>query len=445
LTYSTCFTLTHTSYYDSRYMLTTETRAAYLDLLRTELVPALGCTEPIAVALAAAKAREVLCRMPERAEIRCSGNIIKNVKGVVVPNTGGLKGIEAAALAGIVGGDSSRALEALSSLGPSEVAEAVRLLESGICEVWLAKDVDSLYIAVKLFFGDESAEARIIGSHANIAAIFKNGLQISGHDAPEIHSEAASEPTPRLNVRDILEFADSVPIKDIEPSLSEQIRLNSAISDEGLKNHYGVEVGKTLLEGRSGDMRIRAEARAAAGSDARMSGCALPVVINSGSGNQGMTASLPVIEYASSFGFPREKLYRALVVSNLVAIHQKRQIGRLSAYCGAVSAAAGSGAGISYLRGGDYDEIAATIVNTIATIGGMVCDGAKPSCAAKVAQAVDAAFLALDLSSSGKVFASGEGLVKGELEDTIASVGRMGSIGMKGTDDEILAIMTDRD
>jgi L-cysteine desulfidase len=425
-------------------MLTTEDRAAYLELLRTELVPALGCTEPIAVALAGAKAREALGKMPDRVEISCSGNVIKNVKGVVVPNTGGLKGIEAAALAGIVGGKASLELEVLSPMGPKEIEETSRLLGADICTVFFAKDVDSLYIAVKLFAGEESAEARVIGSHTNIAAVFKDGVRISGHDESATEEEAVQESSLKLNVRDILEFADSVDLKDIEPILSEQVRLNCAISEEGLKNHYGVDVGKTLLKGRDGDMRTRAEARAAAGSDARMSGCSLPVVINSGSGNQGMTASLPVIEYASSFGLSTEKLYRALAVSNLVAIHQKKQIGRLSAYCGAVSAAAGSGAGISYLRDGDYDEIAATIVNTIATIGGMVCDGAKPSCAAKIAQAVAAAFLALDLSSSGKVFGEGEGLVKGELEETIASVGRMGSVGMKGTDDEIIAIMTDK-
>jgi L-cysteine desulfidase len=422
-------------------MLNKKTHEAYLALLRAELVPALGCTEPIAVALAGAKAREALGRMPERVEIQCSGNIIKNVKSVVVPNTGGLKGVEAAALAGIVGGKESRALEVLDGLNAQDLIQISRLLGEGICKVSLAREVDSLYIAIKVFAGDESAEVRIIGSHTNIAAIFKDESPIYSHDIPDLSLEA--KPCIELTVRDILEFADAVDIGEIEPIVSEQIRLNSAISEEGLKNHYGADVGKTLLKGGPGDMRTRAEARAAAGSDARMSGCSLPVVINSGSGNQGMTASLPVIEYANSFGIARERLYRALVVSNLVAIHQKSKIGRLSAYCGAVSAAAGSGAGISYLRGGDYDEIAATVVNTIATIGGMVCDGAKPSCAAKIAQAVNAAFLALDLSSSGKVFGAGEGLVKGDVEGTIESVGRMGSVGMKGTDDEIIAIMTD--
>jgi L-cysteine desulfidase len=428
-------------------MLSDAEREEYLAILRAELVPALGCTEPIAVALAAAKARELLGVMPERAVISCSGNIVKNVKGVVVPNTGGLKGIEAAALAGIVGGDASRGLEALQSLKPESLAEVRRLLEAGVCEVALAKDVDPLFISAKLFATCGSAEAVIAGSHSNIVAAYKDGVLVSGSDY-RAQQGGRAEPAPakdRLTVKGILEFADSVGLEEVRPVISEQIRLNTAISDEGLRHSYGVDVGRTLLRLRGDEMRVRAEARAAAGSDARMSGCALPVVINSGSGNQGMTASLPVIEYASSCGSSEEKLYRALVLSNLVAIHQKRKIGKLSAYCGAVSAAAGAGAGIAFLRGDGYEEISDTIVNTIATIGGMVCDGAKPSCAAKIAQAVDAAFLALDLSGSGKVFASGEGLVKGDVELTISSVGRMGSVGMKGTDEEILSIMTSPD
>jgi Uncharacterized conserved protein len=422
-----------------------ERSEAYLAILKAELVPALGCTEPIAVALAAATARAALGREPERAEIGCSGNIIKNVKGVVVPNTGGLKGIEAAALAGIVGGDSERGLEVLEALEPEDLDKVKALLDAGVCKVALAKDVDSLYVDAKLFAGSESAEVVIARSHANVVAVYKNGELVSGTAYARTDEAGTQEQreTDPLNVRDILDFADSVGLDLVRPIISEQIRLNTAISDEGLRNPYGVDVGKTLLKLRGDDPRIRAEARAAAGSDARMSGCALPVVINSGSGNQGMTASLPVIEYAASYSFPEEKLYRALVVSNLVAIHQKKKIGRLSAYCGAVSAAAGAGAGIAYLRGGGYDEVSATVVNTIATIGGMVCDGAKPSCAAKIAQAVDAAFLALDLSASGRVFGAGEGLVKDDVEATIESVGRMGKVGMKGTDDEILAIMTD--
>lgn len=412
--------------------------------MKSELVPALGCTEPIAVALAAAKARAALGRKPDRVEVDCSGNIVKNVKGVVVPNTGGLKGIEAAAVAGAIGGDADRGLEVLQALKAEDLAEVRSFLDAGLCKVGLATDIDSLYVDARLYAGDSSAEVIIAKTHANIVSVYKDGALVSGVEysfASDCDAGAPTDAAVSLNVRDILEFSDQVTLKSVKHIISEQIRLNTAIADEGLKNHYGVDVGKTLLSLRGDDPRVRAEARAAAGSDARMSGCSLPVVINSGSGNQGMTASLPVIEYAASYGFPEEKLYRALVLSNLVAIHQKKKIGRLSAYCGAVSAAAGAGAGICYLRGGGYDEISATIVNTIATIGGMVCDGAKPSCAAKIAQAVDAAFLALDLSASGRVFGVGEGLVKGDVEATIESVGRMGKVGMKGTDEEILAIM----
>jgi L-cysteine desulfidase len=426
-------------------MLSDGQREEYLAILRAELVPALGCTEPIAVALAAAKARETLGKMPDRAEILCSGNIVKNVKGVVVPNTGGLKGIEAAALAGIVGGDASRGLEVLEGLGPKAIAEVRSLLDKGACVARLAEGVDSLYIAAKLYAGRESAEARISGSHTRVSALYKNGQCL--YDADEFPQgvPAVTSERDELTVQGILEFADGVELGAIELIMSEQVRLNCAISDEGLAHHYGVDVGATALKNRGDDLRTRASARAAAGSDARMSGCSMPVVINSGSGNQGIAASLPVIEYAREMGLPEERLYRALAVSNLVAIHQKRKIGRLSAYCGAVSAAAGSGAGISYLCGGSYEDISATIVNTIATIGGMVCDGAKPSCAAKIFQAVDAAILAHDLSASGKVFGPGDGLVKGDVEGTIESIGRMGRVGMKGTDDEIITIMTSPD
>jgi L-cysteine desulfidase len=435
-------------------MVSKEKSEAYVGILRAELIPALGCTEPIAVALAAAKAREALGAMPDRVEMVLSGNIVKNVKGVVVPNSGGLKGIEAAALAGIVGGDASRGLEVLETLTAEHLVEVRRLLDAGVCSTSLAQGVESLYIEARLFAGPDSAVAVIRGTHTGLSFVSRNGgtlfeapMKTEGADAGGAGAEGAplsGVEDDELNVREILEFADGVDLSLVRDIISEQIRLNTAISDEGLAHHYGVDVGRTLLEHRGEDLRTRAEARAAAGSDARMSGCSMPVVINSGSGNQGMAASLPVIEYAKGLMLPEEKLYRALIVSNLVAIHQKRQIGRLSAFCGAVSAAAGSGAGISYLCGGGYEEVSDTIVNTIATIGGMVCDGAKPSCAAKIASAVDAAILAHDMSSSGRVFGSGDGLVKGDVEATIASVGRMGRVGMKGTDEEILTIMIDK-
>ncbi len=425
--------------------MTEKTYAAYLAILKSELVPALGCTEPIAVAYAAANARKLLGEFPERAEIRCSGNIIKNVKGVVVPNTGGLKGINAAAIAGIVGGDPDRGLQALESVESRHHAEIRRLLDRNFSVTGLVEGEDTLFISAKVFAGAHSAEVRIAGSHTNIVRMERDGealfegtaASVPDDNAPGKHIDRAV-----LNVRGILEFADTVEIGDVETVIASQIEKNLAISDEGLRSHYGADVGKTLLKHDGSGIKTRAKARAAAGSDARMSGCALPVVINSGSGNQGMAVSLPVIEFAEELKAPREKLLRALVLSNLTAIHQKTAIGKLSAYCGAVSAACGSGAGITYLNGGGYAEISATITNTLANVGGIVCDGAKPSCAAKIASAVDAAIMAFYLAGDGKVFSCGEGLVTSDVEMTIANFGRVGREGMRGTDLEILKMMT---
>jgi L-cysteine desulfidase len=458
-------------------MLTKEVYDNYVAILKSELVPALGCTEPIAVAYAAAKAKEVLGKAPKRIEMWCSGNIIKNVKGVTVPNTGGLKGIDAAAIAGVVGGNAEMGLRVLEGMSDENINQTKNLLKEGFCSTHIIEGVENLYMVAKIFADSgtgieadtkanvyakanentdnetdtatdidanadvDSAEVYIKTSHTNIFKITKNGVVIlEKSDCIDEKHESYNDRS-LLNIKDILEFANTVNIDDISLLLSNQISMNTAISEEGLKNQYGVDVGKTLLECYGNDVKIRAKARAAAGSDARMSGCSMPVVINSGSGNQGMTVSLPVIEYAKELGVSKEKLYRALVLSNLTAIHQKTSIGRLSAYCGAVSAACGSGAAITYLYGGKYEDICRTIVNTITNIGGMVCDGAKPSCAAKIASAVDAAIMAHHLSTEGKVFASGEGLVKGNVEDTIESVGRMGSKGMKYTDVEILKIM----
>jgi L-cysteine desulfidase len=425
-------------------LLTKEIYDNYIEILKSELIPALGCTEPIAVAYAAAKAKDVLGKFPERAEIWCSRNIIKNVKSVTVPNTGGLKGIDAAAAAGIAGGDPSMGLRVLENMDDRAISKAKELLSRGFCSIHLARGVDNLYISAKVFSGDESAEVCIKKFHTNIFKIVKNGEVLLEKEDGHGGEDTSMGDRSLLNIRDILEFADTVKIADIRPIISNQIKMNTSISDEGLKHDYGVGVGRTLIRCYGNDVKIRARARAAAGSDARMSGCSMPVVINSGSGNQGMAASLPVIEYAGELGVSEEKLYRALVVSNLTAIHQKSAIGRLSAYCGAVSAACGSGAAITYLYGGGYEEISKTIVNTIANVGGIVCDGAKPSCAAKIASAVDAAIMAHCLSTQGKAFQNGEGLVKSDVEGTIASIGRMGSKGMKETDTEILKIMLSR-
>lgn len=423
-------------------MLTTDIYRTYLAILRTELVPALGCTEPIAVAYAASKAAEVLGVRPERAELWCSGNIVKNVKGVVVPNTGGLKGIDAAAIAGIVGGDPSMGMQVLETVTSGHHAEIKTLLAAGFCRTRLIEEEDNLFIIAKVFAGDDSAEVFIKGSHTNIFRILKNGRALLDRDCEGGQNRAASEVDHSLlNVRDIIAFADSVELADIADIISAQIEKNTRISEEGLRGEYGVSVGRMLLKHFGTDLKTRAKARTAAGSDARMSGCALPVIINSGSGNQGMTVSLPVITYAEDMELDREKLYRALVLSNLIAIHQKRSIGKLSAFCGAVSAACGSGAAITYMSNGDYAAISKTITNTLANIGGIVCDGAKPSCAAKIASAVDAAIMAHHLSAEGQVFSDGDGLVRSDVEGTIANIGRMASAGMKSTDVEILRLM----
>jgi L-cysteine desulfidase len=413
----------------------------YLNILRNELLVALGCTEPIAIAFATAKAKEVLGKMPKRCEIYCSGNIIKNVKGVTVPNTGHLKGVNAAAIAGITGGDASKILEVLESMTEETIKETRELLETDFCKTFILNSTSNLHIRAIVYSEEDSVEVEIKDSHTNITQIIHNGKIIfeKSEEQSCIVEDFADKSL--LNVRDIIEFAQTVDLEEVSGILKNQIMLNSAISQEGLTNNYGVNVGRTLMAFRPDDICTKAKARAAAASDARMSGCSLPVVINSGSGNQGLTVSLPVIEYAKHLGSSSEQLLRALIISNLVSIHQKAKIGRLSAYCGAVSAAAGSGAGIAYLYGGEYEEICNTITNTIANVGGIVCDGAKPSCAAKIASSVDAAIMGMNLAFSKQCYSDGEGLVMENIEKTIESIGRLGAVGMKDTDVEILKIM----
>lgn len=413
----------------------------YVELLKKELVVALGCTEPIAIAYAGAKAREVLGAMPDHCVVSCSGNIVKNVKGVTVPNSGGLKGIDVAATLGIVGGDASRKLAVLERITENEIEKAKQLLTENFCECELVEGVENLYIIVRASRGEETAEVEIKDYHSNITKVKRNGV-IEFQKEEEARTENQFPDKSLLNMKDILEFADTVEIGEVQEVLARQVEYNGAIAEEGLKKPYGAQVGQTLLSDFDAkSVKLRAKAYAAAGSDARMSGCPLPVVINSGSGNQGITVSLPVVQYAREYHKTEEELYRALVVSNLTALHQKKYIGSLSAYCGAVSAATGSGAGIAYLLGAGYEEISNVITNTIANIGGMVCDGAKPSCAAKIASAVEAAILAVHMGRKNRVFHSGEGLVKDDVEETIRSVGRMGRQGMKATDIEILNIM----
>lgn len=416
----------------------------YVGLLKEELVPALGCTEPIAIAYAAAKAREVLGCMPEKVELYCSGSIIKNVKGVTVPNSGGLKGIEVAAMLGVVGGDVNRELEVLQTITPEHIEKTKELVHQGVCHFNLANSPENLYILVDVAGSGHTAEVEIKSSHTNITKIVKDSEVLFVRDEVQTFSFSGKEKLDKslLNVKDILTFANEVDIADVEETLNRQIEFNTAIAKEGLTNNYGAKVGKNLLKYcDKNDVRIRAKAMAAAGSDARMSGCALPVVINSGSGNQGMAVSLPVIEYAKEMGASREQLLRALTVANLIALHQKRYIGALSAFCGAVCAGTAAGTGIAYLYGAGYDEICCIITNTLGSVGGIVCDGAKPSCAAKIAASVEAAILSWDMSKNGDTFADGEGLVKDNVEHTIESVTRMGREGMKATNTEILNIM----
>jgi len=427
-------------------MLTKEVCENYILILKDELIEALGCTEPIAIAYAAAKAKAVLGKQPKRMEIGCSGNIVKNVKGVVVPNTGGLIGIDAAAIAGVVGGDADRELQVLESVKEEDYDEIRRLLKEDYCSVYHLQGVENLYIEAKVYSDEESAEVSIKDSHTNIIKIVKNGETLFQKEEDAKEDEVAVPgDTSLLNIKDIIEFADTVNLDEVRDLLSNQIKRNTAIAEEGLKNDYGVSVGKTLLKYYGDDVKTRAKAKAAAGSDARMSGCSLPVVINSGSGNQGITVTLPVVEYARELKVSEEKLMRALIISNLVSIHQKSLIGKLSAYCGAVSAATGSAAAITYLHGGKYEDISRTIINTTANVSGIVCDGAKPSCAAKIASAVDAAILGHQLSMDGKVFKNGEGIVKDGVEATIKSIGRLGRKGMEGTDLEIIDIMLDKE
>lgn len=413
----------------------------YVEILREELVPALGCTEPIAIAYASAKTREVLGCFPDAIRVSCSGNIVKNAKSVVVSTTGNMRGIDTSAVLGAVAGNPDKGLETLSNVTAEDVERTRALLAEGICTVDLLETSFRLHIVLEMRAGDQTALTEIRDTHTNIVRILKNGQRIFYKEGTATRAESATDST-LLHLQDIYTFANEVDMKDVADILSRQIAYNSAIAEEGLNNSYGGQVGATLLRHYGcDDIKVRARAMAAAGSDARMGGCVLPVIINSGSGNQGMAVSLPVIAYAQHLQVSEEKLYRALVLSNLVALLQKRYIGRLSAYCGAVCAGCGSAAAITYLHNGTYEQIAHTITNTLANVSGIVCDGAKGSCAAKIAASVEAGILGHEMSMDGNTFGNGEGLVKETVDQTIAGIGRMAAEGMRTTDIEILKIM----
>lgn len=410
----------------------------YVKILRSELIPAMGCTEPIAIAYAAAKARQVLGVMPERMVARCSGNIIKNVKGVNVPNAGGQKGVQVAAILGALAGNPDLELQVISQVPDEAVEEVRKLNKARICTCELEEGVENLFIRIEAYAGDESAVVEIKTKHNHISRMEKNGEVLLVAD--DIVTADAGDKS-QLNLKDIMEFAETCDLSDVDDLITKQIEYNTAISNEGLTNGWGTEVGRILMESGSGSVSTRASARAAAGSDARMNGCAMPVVINAGSGNQGITCTMPVVTYAEELGVSTEKLHRAMVLTNLVALHQKRYIGNLSAYCGAVSAGTAAACGIAYLHGENYDVIGRTIINALGNTGGIVCDGAKASCAAKIASAVEAGILGYEMSKRGKVFAFGEGIVEGDYEQTIRNFGRLAKEGMKDTDIEILNIM----
>ena len=417
---------------------------SYVKILEEELIPAMGCTEPIAIALAAAKARDALGTTPERCRVEVSGNIIKNVKAVTVPNTGGLKGMEAAAAAGIVAGRAELGLEVLSRVTQEEIEAMAAFLKTCEIRVVPAEGDRVFFINITVAAGEHSACCEIVDFHTNIVRIQRDEQILF---QAEETAGGGEEQTDRsvLSVEEIVAFADCLDVADVAELLGRQVAYNTAISAEGLTGRWGAAIGQTLRSVYGDDVAVRAKAAAAAGSDARMSGCEMPVVIVSGSGNQGMTTSLPVIEYARDMGASDEELYRALAVANLVTIHQKTGIGRLSAFCGAVSAGCGAAAGVAYLRGGRYDIIAHTIANTLAICSGMICDGAKPSCAAKIASAVDAGLMGYHMYlNGGHQFVGGEGIIQKGVENTINNVGRLARRGMRRTDEEILDIMVGR-
>ena len=417
---------------------------SFIRILKKELMPALGCTEPIALAYASAKAREILGKMPEKLTVTCSGNIIKNVKGVVVPATGGLRGIEAAALVGAVGGDASKELEVLCSVTDEDRAKVKELLEQHICQVKISDSKAKLHIIVEMEAGEDSSLVELIHSHTEIVRMMKNGQALLKRSYSENAGDEEEEEYRFLNMENIYRFANEVNTEDVKEILDPQISYNSKIAEEGLREVYGANVGKTLVEVYGKSFEVMAKALPAAGSDARMSGCELPVIINSGSGNQGMTVSLPVIACARELGADEEKRYRALCISNLTALYQKRDIGRLSANCGAVSAAAGAGAGMMYLMGGSLDEISRVIAYTIANVGGIICDGAKSSCAAKITSAVEAGLLAIHLTQKNRGFGSGEGGVKDNIAETVAGGSTIAREGMQTTDEVILDVMVNQ-
>ena len=418
----------------------------YVQILKEELVPALGCTEPIAIAYTAANLRKIMGGIPDEILIESSGNIIKNAKSVIVPNTGGMKGMEASALIGLIGGNADKGLEVLADVTEEHVKLAHDYLAKSCTKLKLMDTPASLHIRITGKLNGDTGIAELIHQHTNIVLLKKNDEII--FEKPFSLESSAGALTDRscLNVKDILEFADTVPVDDVSPIIMRQVEYNMRVSEDGLKSSYGIETGKNILKynqkkGDNFSVKVQAEGEVAAASDARMCGCSYPVITNSGSGNQGLAVSVPVVVYARENKISEEKLIRCLIVSNLLAIHQKTGIGRLSAYCGAVTAGAACAAAITYMKGGSYEQVCGTIANTLGVVSGILCDGAKQSCAAKIASALDSALFAHELAMDGDFFAGGDGVVKDDIEKTIAGIGVVAAQGMRKTDEVVLQVM----
>lgn len=421
-------------------MMTNEMIEDYIKILESELVPAMGCTEPIALAYGGARAREILGGMPEKVIAKCSGNIIKNVRCVTIPNSKGLVGIEAGVLLGIAGGNAEKQMEVLEDVSDADIEMAKQMLQKGVCKVEFLDSPSVLHIILELYTEEHSAIVEIRDGHTNITSIRKDGEELL-EGAAKFEYDDTDERKVILNMENIKEFSDTVELSKVQHLIERQITCNMAIANEGMKGEYGLGLGKLLVESYPDTTLNQMKAYAAAGSEARMGGCDLPVIINSGSGNQGIASSVPVVVYARIKQVDQETLYRSLVFSNLLTIYQKTYIGKLSAFCGAVSASCASGAALTYMVGGTLDQIKMTVENTLANIPGIICDGAKISCAAKIATSLDAAIMAHNLAMKNKVYAPYTGILQEDTPETISCVGYIGKEGMKQTDKEILKIM----
>ena len=423
-------------------ILDDKTRSVFITALEEELIPAMGCTEPIALAYAAARGAEVLGRAPEEAVAYCSGNIIKNVRCVQIPHSHGLRGIEAAVALGALGGDPSKGMEVLLSVTREQAESAAVFARESCRVVYLDSDIP-LHFIIEEISGADRVLVEVRYAHTNITRIFKNGEKI--YENLDVSMAAVEPDSGTYTVESIKNFADSVELSQVEHLIERQINYNMAIADEGMSGRYGIGIGKAILEACEKTVTSQMKAYAAAASEARMDGCDMPVVINSGSGNQGIASSVPVIIYAREKGYGREALYRALIFSALLTVYQKTFIGKLSAFCGAVSAACAAGAAITYISGGTTAQIEDTIHNTLADIPGIICDGAKVSCAAKIASSIDAAMMAHYLAMKGKVYAESSGIIEDTADHTISRVGHIGRVGMKETDKDIILGMLEND